>query len=285
MKPFLKWAGNKYQIIDTILKSLPKNANRLIEPFAGSAAVFINSEYPEAVIADSNADLISVYQHLKAEGRDFIEYCKSFFTEQNNCPEAYYHFRTVFNSTKNAREKAALFLYLNRHGYNGLCRYNQSGAYNVPFGRYKKPYFPNDELFYFVGKCHQAVFKVQDFQKTIEEAEPGDVVYCDPPYVPLNSTACFTTYSAGGFDTACQLRLARLAEETADRGITILISNHNTEFTRKEYQNARLHEFQVRRFISCNGSNRSKAAELLAVFAATQSSWNRKSSQLSLQQV
>jgi DNA adenine methylase len=265
MKPFLKWAGNKYQIIDTLRKHLPKG-NRLIEPFVGSGAAFLNIYFPRFYLADTNEDLITLFTQLQNGGEDFIDYCRGFFVPNNNDADVYYALRERFNFTEDPKEKAALFLYLNKHGYNGLCRYNQSGGFNVPFGRYKKPYFPTKEMRYFQQRALQATFVCDDFLTTMELAELRDVVYCDPPYVPLSDTSNFTSYSAGGFSAAQQLTLALMARKLAARGVPVVISNHDTEFTRDVYAGAEIISFDVQRYISCNGDNRGKAQELLAIF-------------------
>lgn len=265
-RPFLKWAGNKYRVMDQILARLPAG-RRLIEPFAGSTAVFLNTEYERYLLADSNADLITLYRTLQREGREFIEYCRQYFTGRHNSAEHYYRLRADFNGSEDPIEKSALFLYLNRHGYNGLCRYNGKGGFNVPFGRYQKPYFPEREMELFWRKAARAEFRHGDFAKIIGGTRAGDVVYCDPPYVPLSASANFTSYSAGGFDLTEQERLADCARRAAARGCPVLISNHNTAFTRKAYAAARLSKFKVQRYISCNGSKREPAGELLALFA------------------
>lgn len=267
MKPFLKWAGNKYQIVARIKEQLPQG-KRLIEPFVGSGAVFMNTVYDAYLLADANGDLIQLYRHLQVEGDDFITYARQFFVPKNNTKEQFYHFRTEFNTTKDNRYKSALFIYLNKHCFNGLCRYNQKGEYNVPFGRYKKPYFPEKEMHFFHQHAQNAEFRHADFATVMAAAEPGDVIYCDPPYVPLSDTANFTSYSAGGFGVTEQQELARQAMACAERGIPVVISNHDTEFVREEYAGAEFVAFSVQRYISCNGSNRGKAAELLAVFTA-----------------
>lgn len=266
MRPFLKWAGSKQRIVERIKAILPQG-ERLIEPFVGSAAVFLNTEYPTAILADTNADLINVYQQLQREGEPFIQYCQTFFTPEHNDKAVYYTLRRQFNETADSREKAALFLYLNRHGYNGLCRYNLKGVFNVPFGRYKRPYFPQEEMVYFVEKAQTAVFLHADFRTTMQKATAGDVVYCDPPYVPLSQTANFTNYhSSGKFTLEHQQDLATLAEELAERGVPVVVSNHDTEFTREAYQTAVIREFDVRRFISSKPTKRGKVGELLALF-------------------
>ena len=265
-KPFLKWAGGKFRIIDEIRARLPQGA-RLIEPFAGSGAVFLNTDFDRYLLTDSNPDLITLYQTLKREGQQFIDYCTQFFTSRHNRPETYYALREEFNHTEDVPRKAALFIYLNRHGYNGLCRYNAKGRFNVPFGRYKRPYFPAQEMLYFHRKARRATFRQRDFQSVIAQARPGDVIYCDPPYVPLSASANFTSYSASGFDLASQTRLTQAAARAARKGIPVLISNHDTPFTQQEYQDAEVSSFQVRRFISCNGARRKPAGELLALFS------------------
>jgi len=135
MRPFLKWAGNKYQILHRIQQHLPAG-KRLVEPFVGSGALFLNSDYERYLLADSNLDLINLYNLLKKEGPNFIEYCQGLFVDKHNNPDIYYQYRLEFNTTNDVRRKSALFIYLNRHGYNGLCRYNSKGGFNVPFGLY-----------------------------------------------------------------------------------------------------------------------------------------------------
>ena len=267
IRPFLKWAGNKFRIVDRVKKVLPQG-KRLIEPFAGSAAVFLNTDYEHYIVNDNNPDLIHLYTILKKDGADFIKKCRYYFSPRFNDEEQYYKLRQKFNSTKDINKRAILFVYLNRHGYNGLCRYNLKGGYNVPFGRYKAPYFPEKEMLAFHHKAQKAEFILSSFESIIQSAKPGDVIYCDPPYVPLSPSANFTSYSSGGFNMEKQQQLADLANEVSDKGIPVLISNHNTKFTLKAYANAnKIKRFHVQRFISCNGKKRGTAGELLALFS------------------
>lgn len=265
IRPFLKWAGNKYQCIEHITKALFP-AKRLVEPFAGSGAVFVNTNYSHYLLAESNKDLVDLYNHLKEEGEPFINYCLSYFTPENNTETRYYAIRDQFNHTKETRQRAALFLYLNRHGYNGLCRYNQSGGYNVPFGRYIKPYFPHREMLYFYNKAQQAEFVHHDFRETFQQAQTGDLIYCDPPYVSLSKSANFTSYSSGKFSEKEQLDLVSLAIEARQKGITTILSNHDTEFTRHHYKEGDIVSFPVKRFISCHSETRRPVRELIAIF-------------------
>ena len=136
MRPFLKWPGSKYRIVDAIKARLPEG-NRLVEPFVGSGAVFLNTDYNRYLLNDNNPDLINLYRILKKEGEPFIQFCRTFFTPENNSATKYYEFRHLFNTTDDRRLKSALLVYLNRHGFNGLIRYNLQHEFNVPFGEYK----------------------------------------------------------------------------------------------------------------------------------------------------
>lgn len=265
MRPFLKWAGGKYQIIDRIKNNLPSGA-RLIEPFLGSGAVFLNTNYAKYTLADSNFDLINVFKQLKKGKEEFINFCEQFFKPKHNQEDVFLKHREVFNTTSDHYLKAALFIYLNRHTFNGLMRYNSQGKFNVSFGRYKNPFFPKESMLFCVNKLKQAKLVCADFTKTMSAAQPGDVVYCDPPYLPLSDTAKFTQYNADGFTLQHQKKLSELAKELSQRGVNVIISNHATKVTLELYQHATIHTFEVQRFISCVGNKRNKAKELLAVF-------------------
>ncbi|WP_417666535.1 Dam family site-specific DNA-(adenine-N6)-methyltransferase [Pseudidiomarina sp.] len=265
-RAFLKWAGGKYNLIEPITAVLPEG-NKLIEPFVGAGSVFLNTNYPSYLLNDVNPDLITLFKTVKRRPMRFIEDARKLFSMANNTPEAYYALRQQFNASTDGYERSLLFLYLNRHGYNGLCRYNLSGQFNVPFGQYLRPYFPRAEIEFFAEKAQRATFTCMSFEKVFRRARKGDVVYCDPPYAPLSLTANFTSYASGGFSIDHQTELARRAEQTArKRGIPVLISNHDTEFTRLLYKKAQLETLQVSRFISPKGESRGKVAELLALY-------------------
>jgi DNA adenine methylase len=264
-RPFLKWAGNKYRLLPRILAILPAG-QRLIEPFAGAAALSLNVHHPQRLINDSNRDLITLFQLLQQHGEEFIAECRRLFTPENNTVEAYNALRNQFNQCIDPHQRAALFCYLNRHGYNGLCRYSKNG-YNVPFGRYKEPRFPGNEMRHFHRISQKATFTSGDFSTIMQQATPGDVIYCDPPYAPLSTTAMFTNYDgAGSFTLNDQERLAAEARACAQRGIPVVISNHDTPFIRQIYRGATIKSFEVTRTISCDIKNRTPASELLACF-------------------
>ena len=262
-KPFLKWAGGKTRVVKHIIPLLPKG-DRLVEPFCGSGAVFLNTNYNKYLISDINADLINTFKYVQKEGASFINDCKTLFVPSNNTESMYKSLRSIFNNTQDIRFKSAIFIYLNRHCFNGLCRYNLKGIFNVPFGRYTKPYFPQKELEFFWEKSKKAVFLNVDFRKLTKHLKANDVIYCDPPYVPLTKTANFTAYNKENFKQQDHTDLVAWIENC---GIPAVISNHDTADIRKAYKHASsIKAIAVQRNISCNGLNRKTAKELIAVY-------------------
>ena len=265
-RAFLKWAGGKYPLLEDIRRHLPQG-DCLVEPFVGAGSVFLNTDYPRYVLADINSDLIDLYNIVKGRPAEFVSDARQLFTPRSNESDAYYTHRNEFNASNDAYQRALLFLYLNRHGYNGLCRYNLRGEFNVPFGRYRKPYFPEEELYRFAERAQKATFVCESYDATLSKAQAGSVVYCDPPYAPLSATANFTAYHTNSFSLREQQHLAELAVKLAqDSCIPVLISNHDTELTRLWYQDAVLHVVKARRSISRSISGRAKVDELLALF-------------------
>lgn len=266
MRPFLKWAGSKYNCLDHILPHLPQG-KRLIEPFAGSAAMTLNTHFEQYLLSDINQDLIKVYRCLKQGGQRFIDYCDQHFVDGCNDKQVYYDKRSQFNQMRLSKAKAALFIYLNRHGYNGLCRYNGDGLFNVPFGNNSRPRLQYKAMEHFFNKSEQIELQHASFEQVMAQAKTGDVIYCDPPYVPLSHSAHFTRYAKSDFNLDHQTQLADLARQQASRGIPVVISNHDTEFTRECYKGAEIHSFSVARRISCKTQNRAPAPELIAIFS------------------
>ncbi|MDZ7868733.1 MAG: Dam family site-specific DNA-(adenine-N6)-methyltransferase [Rheinheimera sp.] len=265
-RAFLKWAGGKYNLAEAIRQHLPAG-DLLVEPFVGAGSVFLNTDYPAYVLNDINADLIGLYRLLQSQPEKLISAAQQFFTQQNNNKERFLELRQQFNQSEDLLERSLLFLYLNRHCFNGLCRYNQSGLFNVPFGKYKKPYFPAAEMWRFAEKAQKAEFTCLSYPELFARLPaPPTVIYCDPPYVPLSKTASFTSYAKNGFTFDDQAELANLAEAAQAAGHTVVISNHDTPLTRKIYAGAELDSIQVGRSISQKGSSRGKVAELFAIY-------------------
>ena len=268
IRPPLKWAGGKFRLLDRILPALPPG-KRLVEPFVGSGAVFLNADYPAFLLCDLNEDLIAFLKTLAERGASFIDACSACFRPEFNNAGHYYRIRERFNTLPQGEERAALFLYLNRHAYNGLMRYNSKGKFNTPFGRYTAPYFPRVEMEAVAAKAGKAdiTFAVTDFRRTFAALQPGDVVYCDPPYVSLSQTANFTSYTAASFSEQDQRELSECASAACNKGHTVVLSNHDTPLSQEIYKNADVTSFPVQRFISCDGKNRGKAQELLVVYS------------------
>lgn len=267
-RPFLKWAGGKFRLTDEINNIFPKRKQCLIEPFVGAGAVFLNSNFERYILADINPDLINLFNIVKENVDVYIEACKTiFFAPNANDPDYYYDKRRQFNASTDPFERSVLFLYLNRFGFNGLCRYNSKNEFNVPFGAYKTHYFPEDELRYFAYKAQSAIFLCGDFQQTFALADKDSVIYCDPPYAPLLQDSNFTSYAGNEFSCEHQRILAELAKFTQkEKQIPVLISNHDTKFTREIYKGAKFKRVKVQRSISQSSEKRVKVRELIAIF-------------------
>jgi DNA adenine methylase len=270
-KPFLKWAGNKYRVLPHLIPHIgyPK---RYCEPFGGSLSVALNTPAEQYILNDVNKDLVAIYQNLVDPADDnFIKYCEELFTPENNTKEAYLELRRHFNQATDTTERARLFIYLNRHCFNGLSRYNKKGEFNVPFGKYDKPSCPSEEMmnfrmFFLTKQLTRFTSLSFEDSSLYEDLEAGDTVYFDPPYIPVSETASFTDYATDGFTDAQQLQLRDLAEQLANKGITVIISNHDVPVARELYNNAKIYPIQVTRTISAKGSSRKKANELIAVW-------------------
>lgn len=264
-KPFLKWAGSKRKSINVIKENIGSIKGRFIEPFVGAGSVFLNIDADEYILSDLNVDLIRLFKILQSEGKEFIKFTKdNFFKDSTNIKEVFYEFREEFNTTEDIYKRTALFVYLNRHAFNGLCRYNKSGGFNVPFGRYKKPYFPENEMINFIECRKNCTFLHQDFRKTFGMLKTGDIVYCDPPYAPISRTSNFTNYCAEGFNNNDQLCIVGEAETGKNR---FFISNNYTEFTRDIYKNAsKVIELNIQKSIGSKGKNRNKTKEILVIY-------------------
>ncbi|WP_368926374.1 Dam family site-specific DNA-(adenine-N6)-methyltransferase [Citrobacter freundii] len=265
-RPFLKWAGGKYSLLPELDRLIPAG-KRLIEPFVGGGSVFLNSDKHERfLLADVNADLINLYQMLAVVPDSVIYEAMKAFRHLNDA-ENYTVIREAFNAQRlDAVERAAAFLYLNRHCFNGLIRYNLDGFFNVGFGKYKAPYFPEEEIKAFKRKAHACVFMNAGFRRTLALAGDGDVVYCDPPYEPLPGTAGFTNYAAGGFSWDSQVELAESCVAAHQRGAKVLISNSTAPRVIELYEQHgfTLHRVSARRAISSKGSTRETASDVVA---------------------
>lgn len=270
----IKWAGGKTRVMPQLLKHLPK-ADCLIEPFVGSGTVFMNTEYRRYVLCDSNLNLINFFRQLTGRLEDTIAGCRWLFKDGNSADE-YYKRRAEFNSLTQKADSdpdaalllASYFLYLNRHGYNGLYRVNQKGEFNIPFGKYAKPYFPEEEMRLFAEKANdtKAIFVHGDFRHSIPDVMQRThdaVIYCDPPYIPASDTANFTAYGKPFTLDDHRALVAALVAVNRQYATHSIISNSDTTETREIYSAFNLHSLSVRRSVSAK--SRDMAGEVIGV--------------------
>ncbi|WP_316432033.1 Dam family site-specific DNA-(adenine-N6)-methyltransferase [Escherichia coli] len=265
-RSIFKWAGGKFGVLEQIFRYLPEG-KRLIEPFVGGGAVFMNAGYKENLLNDVNADLINFYKTLQREERSLITLAHRFFQDYNT-QEGYLAVRNAFNKqVYDDLHRAAAFLFLNRHCFNGLTRYNQAGEFNVGYGKYKTPYFPLQEMEAFLGAEGRSEFVCGDFAAVIEAAGEGDVIFCDPPYEPLPNTEGFTNYSGHDFKFEEQKRLVSLLTDAHRRGAKVLITNSGAPNIRELYHDSgfRVEPLFARRSVSCKGDTRGVAHDVLGI--------------------
>ncbi|HFW3088905.1 TPA: DNA adenine methylase [Salmonella enterica subsp. enterica serovar Reading] len=280
--PFLKWAGGKRRSLDTLQRWLPSpdEVECLVEPFVGGGSVFLGTDYRQYLLADINADLIDVYLHARDDPSGLVRRLKRLFHRGNN-EEAYRENKDEFNRISPGPEKSALFIYLNQHCFNGICRYNKRGIFNVPFGRRKSAYIPEAEILAFARKterCHVSFFHA-GFEDTLKMTTAGMfsgvscAVYCDPPYLPVSRTAKFTAYSGEVFTVAEHERLAEMLSALHTReGMPVVISASDTPISHRIYGQAgfRLYGHQVSRQVSASAASRKSAGELTGVLGRGQ---------------
>lgn len=251
MKPFLKWAGNKQSLMPQLERLLPLNINDYYEPFLGSGAVFfhINRRVKgEAFLSDVNAGLVNLFKCLQ-QGQSTRETLYGMLKElhQKHSPDSdfYLEQRRIYNSTtKSGLYQAARFLYLNKACFNGLWRENRKGEFNTPSGKRKKPSILDFDSYTDAGKClSKATVYCEGFETIMSRYfQQGDFIYLDPPYHPTSGQ--FTSYSANGFSREDQSKLAYLAQEAANKGAKVMVSNSWCEFTLNLYNDFYAHQIK-----------------------------------------
>jgi DNA adenine methylase len=269
VKPVLKWAGGKRQLLQQILpiveRCFPERIEKYYEPFAGGAAVFfalfVRNKFERARLSDMNADLIRVYSALRDDAESVIAELEK-LKALGFSKETYYKVREKRPSKDAAR--AARLIYLNRTGYNGLYRVNSSGEFNVPYGAYKNPRILDQPRLLAAAEALQGVeLAVEDFESSCQNAKRGDFVYFDPPYVPVSKTASFAAYHSVAFTSAEHARLAETFARLSERGVKALLSNSDTPETRELYRAFDTRTVQATRAINSNASRRGSVPELL----------------------
>lgn len=268
VKPLLKWAGGKRQLLPYLILNIPEKFSVYYEPFAGGLALLLelynSGRLKRALISDVNPDLIELYKLIKNRSYDIIEELQNM--KFKNKEDDYYRARDLYNSldTRENPEKAALMIYLNRHSYNGLYRVNSSGRFNVPFGRYSNPSMPSAEtITSFSRSLRNVEILNQDFESAVSKATENDFVYFDPPYDPVSRSSNFTSYSSGGFDPEQQIRLSSVFKEVSDRGSNVMESNSDSPLIYGLYRNYRISRIKARRNINSLPAGRGEIGELI----------------------
>lgn len=287
LKPFIKWVGGKNQIVkilEQIIETEFKKYNRYIEPFIGGGALLWRLKPKKFIINDKNVELINLYRIVKEYPKELIELLK--IHSSNNNKEYFYKIRKLdrnenyWNPNLNLKQKiehAARFVYLNKTCFNGMYRVNSLGYFNVPYSNYKNPNIINEEVILnisdFLNKTTNDIYNF-DFDFVLNYSKKGDLIYFDPPYIPLDETKNFTKYTKEGFDFNEQIRLRDTCIKLIKKEVNIIISNSVSEKTYEIYdlKNPNSHfkykEIEVLRSINSNGQKRKGTKELII--------WNKK---------
>ena len=265
-RPVLKWVGGKRRLIEQIVNLFPENYRERAyhEPFFGGGALFFHLEPRSGSINDVNPRLINFYHVLKDNPGELIEIASRYVYDKDE----YYGIRTRFNEEHlDGVEEAAILLYLNKTGYNGLYRVNSKGKYNVPFGRYKNPKIVDVDRIQAASRLLKNIIISSDrFYSVKEHAKLGDIVYFDPPYLPISETSDFTAYSKSGFGYEDHELLRKTCIELHDRGVLFVQSNSYVEpiiDLYREVDEFRLEKVQMNRAINSKATQRGEVNEIL----------------------
>lgn len=260
--PFVKWAGGKRQLLSQIKERMPKQYNNYYEPFVGGGAVIFELRPTNALINDINKALINAYEQIKRNPKEFLEEIRHLDLEMWEDGKAYYyskreHYNDKLMKAEYDVELAALFVFINKHCFNGLYRVNGKGLFNVPYNNSRRASV-DENMIMEISKFLQSVkIKVGDFEEACADVKKGDFVFFDSPYTPLNPTS-FESYTKEGFDIESHKRLAKLFDELTVRGCYCMLTNHNTDLINELYGNKgyRIDVVSVKRMINSDASNR-----------------------------
>lgn len=269
LKPFVKWAGGKTQVIDKIIPLLPKEFERYFEPFAGGGALFFSMAPHHATINDFNEELVDVYRCLKSNEYYYSLIYSLEEHERNHNEEYYLKIRKMDRNPNFATlppyVRAARMVYLNKACFNGLYRVNSKGFFNVPSGKKERVVcFDRENLKAIHSYFMESDIRILcgDFGNAVKDAKAGDFVYFDPPYDVYKDDG-FTSYTGLGFGKEEQKRLAMVFEELSSKGVKCLLSNHNTPFINELYKKYKITVIQAKRMINSDASGRGNVEEVL----------------------
>lgn len=260
--PFVKWAGGKRQLIPQIRERMPKKYEDYYEPFVGGGAVIFDLLPANALINDINKALINTYRQIRDIPEKFIADVNRLDKEMPEDGRAYYYsLRELYNDklmkSEYDLELASLFVFINKHCFNGLYRVNGKGLFNVPYNNSRRASI-DEEAIMEISKYLKDVKIVDgDFEEACEDAKRGDFIFLDSPYAPLNPTS-FESYTKEGFDVESHKRLSKLYDDLTDRGCYCMLTNHNTQLINDLYGNKgyKIEVVSVKRMINSDASNR-----------------------------
>ena len=271
VKPFVKWAGGKRQLLPQINENTPKNFKKYYEPFVGGGAVFLDKQLKKVVINDFNSELTNAYQVVKDSSEELLKLLETH--SENNSSDYYYEIRAWDRDgtldTKSEVERAARFIYLNKTGFNGLFRVNSHGQVNVPYGKYKNPAIVNEAVIRAVSKYLQKsdiTILNGDYGDALKDVKKNDFVYLDPHYADVtNDKKSFVGYTLNGFGDEEQERLRDVFKELDAKGAYVMMSNSSTPYIHELYKeyNETTKIVKAKRAINSKASGRGAVDEVL----------------------
>jgi len=270
-KPFVKWAGGKRQLIPILNRNLPESFGTYYEPFLGGGALLFHILYKKnnqkCSVSDLNSDLVLAYTVIRDRPDALIislkNHEKNYQTDSNS-----YYYSVRESNPRSAIEKTSRLIFLNRTCFNGLYRVNSKGKFNVPLGKYTNPNIVNEENIRSVShilQSNRTSIKCRDFEAVLLDAKKGDLVYFDPPYQPVSTTANFTSYTNKDFTYDDLRRLAELCLRLDSKGCKVLLSNSDSKevtdiFSEKPWKVTKI---EANRSINSNSKKRTGHFELL----------------------
>lgn len=268
LQPFTKWTWGKRQLLGELRSYMPETYGRYFEPFVGGGALFFDLAPEQAVINDFNEELINAYRQIKNNPAELINLLIKH--KENNSKDYYLALRSADRDGRISRmtgvERAARILYMLRVDFNGLYRVNSKNQFNVPYGRYKNPKIVDVDLLYQISEYlneNDIEILQTDFAEAVKDAQTGDFVYFDPPYIPLNETSSFTSYTHEGFSYEEQVRLRNTFKELTERGVYAMLSNSSSPLVEELYKDFNIYFVEAQRTNGAKSSSRGKISEII----------------------
>lgn len=256
LKPFIKWAGGKRQLLSQLLHHVPSEYNRYIEPFLGGGAMFLAVQPKQAIVSDINPEIINAFKVIKTDHKGLMKK----LNRMKNNEDYFYKVRKQKPADLSNTDRAARFIYLNKTCFNGLYRENSKGEFNVPFAHHENPSFFDEnnmiDLHAYLNTS-EVEFLCDDYKDILAKAQKGDFIYLDSPYYPLKKNS-FTKYFKSDFSEKDHKELAALFRELDKKGCFVLMSNSNTKFVKDLYKDFKIIEIEARRSINSKGTGRQK---------------------------